>query len=112
MEIVVMEVEREEGGAVVRGVIRTSISPFAGDGLDEAFGLAVGLGAVRFGEEMLEAQLVAGLGKELGTISGAAIGEDALDEDAMSLVKGDGLVERGQDTGSFFIRKEAGKSQA
>jgi len=33
--------------------------------LNEAFGLAIGLWAIGFGEEMLEAQLLAGLGKEL-----------------------------------------------
>jgi len=65
VEIVVMEIEREEGGAVVRGVVRASISPLASDGLDEAFGLAVGLRAIGFGEEMFEAQLVAGGGEEL-----------------------------------------------
>ena len=52
MEIVVMEVEGEEGGAVVTGVIGTGISPFAGEGLDEAFGLAVGLRAIGTSEEM------------------------------------------------------------
>ena len=69
VEIVVVEVEREEGGAVVAGVIRTSVSPLAGEGLDEAFGLAVGLRAVGFGEEMLDAQLEAGGGEEIGSIS-------------------------------------------
>jgi hypothetical protein len=91
VEIVVVEIEREEGGAVVRGVIRTSISPLASEGLDEAFGLAVGLGAIGTSEEMLDAQLEAGSGEELGAISGAAVGEDLLDEDAVSLVKSDGL---------------------
>ena len=112
VEIVVMEVEREERGAVVRGVIRTSISPFAREGLDEAFGLAIGLRAVGFGEAMLEAQLAASLGVEFGTVGRAAVGEEALDEDAVSLVKGDGLVEGGENAGSFFIWKEAGESQA
>ena len=32
--------------------------------------------------------------------------------DAVSLVEGDGLVESGQDAGSFFIGKETGKSEA
>ena len=64
MEIVVMEVEREEGSTVITGVVRTSISPLSGDGLDEAFGLAIGLGAIGFSEEMFEAQLLAGSGKE------------------------------------------------
>ena len=68
MEIVVMEIEWEEGGAVVTGVVRARIGPLAGNGLDEAFGLAIGLGSVRAGEEMAEAQLLAGLGKELGAI--------------------------------------------
>ena len=65
MEIVVMEVEREEGGAVVTGVIGTSVSPLASDGLDEAFGLAVGLRPVWAREAMLEAELLTSLGKKL-----------------------------------------------
>jgi len=65
MEIVVMEIEREERSAVITGVIRASISPFASDGLNEAFGLAIGLGPVGAGEAMLEAELLTSLGKEL-----------------------------------------------
>jgi hypothetical protein len=112
VEIVVMEVEREAGRAVVAGVVGAGISPLAGDGLDEAFGLAIGLGAVGSGEEVFEAQLVAGGGKEFGAISGSAIGEDALDGDVMGLVKSEGLLEGGQDAGSLFIWEEAGKSEA
>ena len=112
VEIVVMEVEREERGAVITGVVGAGVSPLASDGLDEAFGLAVGLWAIGSCEEMADAQLVAGSGKEFGGISRAAIGEDALDEDAMSFEEGDGLVEGGQDAGSFFIGKKAGESQA
>ena len=112
MEIIVMEVEREEACAVITGVVGTSVSPLASDGLDETLGLAVGLGAIRSGEAMLDAELLAGGGEELGAISGAAVGEDALNEDAVILVKGDGLVESGEDAGSFFIWKEGGESQA
>ena len=65
VEIVVMEEEREEGGAVDTGVVRAGISPLASDGLDEAFGLAVGLGTVGASEAMLEAELVTSLGEEL-----------------------------------------------
>ena len=97
---------------MVAGVIGTCIGPFAGDGLDKTFGLAIGLRAVRTSESMLEAKLVAGLGEEFGAVGGAAVSEDALDADAMSLVESDGLLESGQDTGSFFIREEGGKSQA
>ncbi len=111
MEIVVVEIVREEGGAVFAGVVGTCIRPFPSDGLDEAFGLAIGLGAIGAGEEVVQAQLLAGGGEALGTVSGTPIGEDLLDEDAVSLVEGDGLMERGQDTGGLFIRKETGKSE-
>ena len=111
MEIVVMEVEGEEGSAVITGVIGTCVSPLTGDGLDETFSLAVGLRAVRASKEMADAQLVAGGGEELGAISGTAIREEALDDDAMVLVKGEGLMESIQGAGDFFIREEAGESE-
>ena len=76
MEIVVVEVEWEEAGAVITGVIGAGVSPLAGEGLDEAFGLAVGLRAIGFGEEMFEAELSAGSGEEIGAIRRTAIGED------------------------------------
>ena len=68
MEIVVMEKEREESGAVITGVVGASVGPLASDGLDEAFGLAVGLRAIGFGEAMDEAQLLAGGRKEFGAV--------------------------------------------
>src|ERR1044071_111516 len=95
VKIVVVEVEREEGSAVVTGVVGAGISPLASEGLDEAFGLAVGLRAIGTSEEMLDAQLEAGGGEEFGAISRAAVGEDLLDEDAVRLVESDGLVESG-----------------
>lgn len=64
VEIVVMEIEWEERGALDTGVVRACISPLASDGLDEAFGLAIGLRAIGSGEEMAEAEILAGLGEE------------------------------------------------
>jgi hypothetical protein len=52
VEVIVMEVERETSRAVVAGVIRAGVSPFASNGLDEAFGFAVGLGTIGTGEVM------------------------------------------------------------
>lgn len=40
------------------------------------------------------------------------VSEEGLDGDAVGLVEGDGLVESGQDVGSFFIWENGGKSQA
>jgi hypothetical protein len=54
MEVVIMKVVREEGSWVVAGVIRSGIGPFTSDGLDEALGLAIGLGPVRSGEVVFE----------------------------------------------------------
>jgi len=64
MEIVVMEVALEEGSAVVTGVVGASVSPLSGEGLNETFGLAVSLGPIGFGEEVFEAEIFAGGGKE------------------------------------------------
>ena len=61
---------------------------------------------------MTEAKIFASGGEEPGAISRAAIGEDLLDEDAVIFVKGDGLMERGENAGSFFIGKKTGESQA
>ena len=47
--IVIIEKEvREVSGAMVTGPVGTRVSPFASDGLNEAFGLAVGLRTIRF----------------------------------------------------------------
>jgi hypothetical protein len=40
------------------------------------------------------------------------VGEDALDGDVVGLVESDGLMEGGQDAGSFFIGKKTGESQS
>lgn len=112
MEVIVVEVEGEEGGAVVAGVVGTGIGPLTSEGLDEAFGLAIGLGTVRSGEVVAEAELVAGLGEEFGAIGGAAVGEDALDLDAMSFVEGEGLLESREHAGGLFIGEQRGESQA
>jgi hypothetical protein len=112
VEVIVMKIVVEEGSAMVGGVIGPGISPLAGDGLDEAFGLAIGLGPIRSGEEMLETELTAGSSKEFGTISRAAVGEEALDLDAVSRVKADGLLESVEDAGGLFVREETGKGEA
>jgi len=68
VEVVVMEIEREEGSAVVTRVISASVGPLASDGLDEAFGLAIGLGAIGTSEEMTQAEIFASGGEEFRAI--------------------------------------------
>lgn len=112
MIVIVEEEVRKEGGAVITGPIRAGVGPLTGDGLDEAFCLAVGLRAVRLGEEMFDAQLVAGGGKVMRAVGSAAVSKDALDGDAMSLVELNGLMESGNDTPNLFIGQQTGESQA
>ena len=112
MEVIIMKVVGKEGGAVVAGVIGTGIGPLTRDGLDEAFGLTVGLGAIGFGEEMLEAELMAGGGEGFGAIGGAAIGEDLLDFDSVSGIEADGLLQSVEDAGSPFVWEQTSEGEA
>ena len=62
--VVIIEKEvREIGCAVVAGLIATSVSPFASNRLNKAFGFAVGLRSVRFGEGVFDFEIAAGSGK-------------------------------------------------
>ena len=83
MEVVVVQEAREEGRALAGVAIGSGVSPLASDGLDEALGLAVGLGAIGSGEEVAHAQLAAGAREEFGAVSAALVGEHALDADAV-----------------------------
>jgi hypothetical protein len=112
MEVIVMKVVGKKGSSVDAGVIRTGIGPRAGDGLNEAFGLAVGLRAIGFGEEMFEAEFEAGGGEEFGAIGGSAIGEELLDGDAVGGVEAEGLVQSVEDTGGAFVREETSEGEA
>ena len=55
MEVIVMKVVRKISSAMTAGVVGTGVGPLAGDGLDEALGLAIGLWAVRSGEAVFDA---------------------------------------------------------
>ena len=46
---------REEVFTVVTGAEGMSVGPFAAEGLDEAFGFAVGLRSIFFSEDMFKA---------------------------------------------------------
>ena len=46
-----------------------SIGPFAQCGLDEALRLAVCLGSIGFGSDVLDAELTAGLGEGAGLVN-------------------------------------------
>src|SRR6185437_7236843 len=81
-------------------VVGSGVGPFAERCLDEALGLTVGLGCVGPGSDVLEAQLLAGIPKGFGTVTGAVVGHDALDGHAQAFVVGDGGFEEGH--GAFL----------
>jgi hypothetical protein len=112
MEVVVMKVVREEGSTMVTGGVGPGVGPLAGDGLDETFGLAVGLGAIRFGKEMFEAELMAGSGEEFGAIGGATIGQDLLDFDTVSGVEAEGLLQSVEHARSPFVWEQTSEGKA
>src|SRR5271165_1781561 len=101
MPVVAVEPSGEFGGALVWGVVGAAVSPFAQAGLDEALGLAVGLGRVGLGADGLEAKHFAGPRERFGSIAGTVVGHDTLDSHAEACVIGDsGLEERDR---AFFL---------
>jgi hypothetical protein len=112
MEVIVVKVVGKEGSSVGTRVIGTSIGPLSSDGLDEAFGLAVGLRAIGFSEEVSEAEFMAGSSEEFGAISRAAIGEELLDGEAVSGVEAEGEVQSVENALGAFVREETSEGEA
>ena len=84
MPVVVMDPGVESVRALAGVLIGEAVSPFAQGGLDEALGLTVGLGPVGSGELVLQAQLLASLGKVLGAEGRPVVGEQAANAHAQN----------------------------
>ena len=61
--------------------IGDSVGPFPERGLNEALGLAVGLGRVWFGADVLELEIAAGLGESFRSVARSVVGHDPGDGD-------------------------------
>lgn len=66
--VVVVQEGTQEPSALVAEFVRTHANPFAGHGLNEAFGLAVDLRVVGASKQVPQPKLAAGAGKEPGTV--------------------------------------------
>src|SRR3546814_12231186 len=88
MPVISMQPYGQLGGALIGAGIGFGISPLAQAGLDEPFGLAVGLRRVRLGADVLEAEVSASLSEIEGSVAGAVVGHDAADGDAEAGVVG------------------------
>src|SRR5882672_11522727 len=88
--IVVQEPGLQRRGAHFRLGIGADIGPFPQQGLDEAFGLAVGLGPIGSGSQVAQAQGAASVAEEDRTIGRAVVRQDAPDVNPQALEPGHG----------------------
>src|SRR3954466_379715 len=75
-------------------------------GLDEALGLAVCLGRIGLGPDVLEAELAAGAAEGLGAIAGAIVGHHTGNRDAEVRVVGDRRLEEGDRALLLLVRED------
>ncbi|MGY4285426.1 hypothetical protein ACVWXO_004646 [Bradyrhizobium sp. LM2.7] len=80
--------------------------------MDEALGLAVGLGRVRLGPDVFETELLTGFGKSPGSIAGAVVGHDALDCQAQARIVGDRRLEERHGALLAFILHDLAEGNA
>lgn len=74
MPVVSVESERQPGGATIGALVFLGIGPFAQGGLDEAFGLAVGLWRAGSCADVPEVESLAGVAEGEGFVAGAVVG--------------------------------------
>lgn len=84
MPVVIVEEDREACRTLIGVRVRMSVGPFAEGGLDKALGLAVGFWSIGASEALLEAESGGGGAHEMGAVSGAVIGIEALGVNAVS----------------------------
>ncbi len=104
--VVSVQPDRQRSGAVVRGWVGLSVGPFAQGGLDDALGLAVCLGRIGLGPDVLEAEITASGAEDLGAVAGAIIGHHAGNRDAEVRVVGDRGPEEGDRALLLLVRKD------
>jgi hypothetical protein len=92
--VVAAEPSRQFGGALFGALVGAG-SPFTQACSDKARRLAVGLGGVGSGADVLEAEPLAGFGKSSGSIARAVVRHDPLDSPAQARLVGDRRLEEG-----------------
>lgn len=84
--VVPMQPERQMAGARVRSSLGAGVGPFTQCGLEEALSRAVGARGVGLGVAQFDAQASAQTAKAPGLVTGAVVGQPALDADAEACV--------------------------
>ena len=75
--------------------IGVSVGPLAERGLDEALGLAISLWSIRPCEAMFDIEGGDGEAHGMGTVTGAVVGVNTRNGDAMGGEEGEGSMEEG-----------------
>ena len=88
------------------------VGPFAKQGLDETFGLAVGTRRIGAGTLVFDFKFAAGGSKLVGAIGASIVGEQGADLDAVALIEGEGVVQKADSGFGLLIGKHLGKGKA
>src|SRR3954466_14746282 len=112
MPIVLVQPDGQLGGSVGGVRIGLGVGPFAQRGLDEALGLAVCLGRIGLGPDVLEAVLAAGFADGVWAIAGAVGGHDPCDGDAEARIGGKGGFEEGDGAFLALVGQDPGEGDA
>ncbi len=92
--IVEVDEAAERAEPVAIRAIRSGIGPFVDEGLDEALGLAVGLGSIRSRPLVVDAVTGQDVAIGMAAIAGAVVGQHALDADPDLGEPGGGELDR------------------
>src|SRR6267378_569569 len=110
--VVVVKPAHQVLGALGAAAIEPAVGPLAQHGLDEAFGLAVGLWRVGACTLVMQPCAAARLTKPVRSIAGAVICEQVLDGDALSSEPGTGATHEGRASRAPFIGQDLGVGDA
>jgi len=112
MMVVAMEPWEQSVGALLRVIVRPSVSPFAQSGLNKAFGLAVGARSIGSGKDVPHPAAAAQGANKGRTVGGAVISHDASDRDPEGLEVIEGAREEGSSGLFALVGQDFGVGQA
>src|SRR4029078_9087773 len=106
MPVVSVQPDRQRSVVVIVGGVGLSVGPFAQGGLDKALSLAVCLGRIGLGPDVLETEIAAGRAGGLGAIAGPIVGRHTGNRDAKVRVVGDRGLEEGDRALLFLVGED------
>jgi hypothetical protein len=92
--------------------VRSTVGPFTESGLDEAFGLAVGSGAIRSGEAVADIPGLTEVADEEGSVGPAVIGQEASGSDTAIGEEAECALEEGACGFSSFVSQDLSVGQS